>query len=148
MRLMQRVLKFLMIVWAAPYSCLGLTIGIAGLVSGGRGRYRDGALEFYGGATRWVVRHLPLGETTAAMTLGHVIIGQTARMLDDCAYHERVHVRQFERWGPLMGPAYLLSSAWLWYRGRDAYLDNPFEVEAYDADARRLEWRQYESGDD
>lgn len=126
-----RVIKILAIAWAAPYSCIGLAVGIAGMLSGGHGRYRQGALEFYGGATRWVVRHLPLGEFTAAMTLGHVIIGQTAQMLDDCADHERVHVRQFERWGPFMGPAYLLSSAWLWCRGRDAYRDNPFEVEAY-----------------
>lgn len=128
---MQRFVQLLLILWASPYSAIGLTVGVAGLMSGGRGRYRQGALEFYGGATRWVVRHLPLGEFTAAMTLGHVIIGQTAEMLDACAAHERVHVRQFERWGPMMGPAYLLSSAWLWMCGRDAYLDNPFEVEAY-----------------
>lgn len=126
-----RLLKLLLVLWASPYSAMGLAVGIAGLLSGGRGRYRDGALEFYGGATRWVVRHLPLGEFTAAMTLGHVIIGQTAEMLDACGEHERVHVRQFERWGPMMGPAYLLSSAWLWCRGRDAYRDNPFEIEAY-----------------
>ena len=42
-----------------------------------------------------------------------------------------VHVRQFERWGPLMGPAYLLSSLVLWLAGRRPYLDNPFEREAY-----------------
>ncbi len=124
-------MKVLLILWAAPYSLIGLAVGLAGLLSGGKGRYRQGALEFYGGATRWVVRHTPLGAATAAMTLGHVIIGQTAELLDACADHERVHVRQFERWGPFMGPAYLLSSAWLWARGRDAYRDNPFEVEAY-----------------
>jgi hypothetical protein len=33
-----------------------------------------------------------------------------------------------------------MSSFYLWLRGRDAYLDNPFECEAYAADAvRRLE---------
>ena len=45
--------------------------------------------------------------------------------------HERVHVRQCERWGPLFVPAYLGVSLWLMARGRDAYRDNPFEVEAY-----------------
>ena len=35
------------------------------------------------------------------------------------------------RWGLLFVPAYLACSAWLWLRGYDAYLDNPFEVEAY-----------------
>ncbi|MCC6507723.1 MAG: hypothetical protein IT423_01345 [Pirellulaceae bacterium] len=130
------LLKFFLILWASPYSFMGLTIGLIGLASGGRGRLRDGALEFYGGWTQWVVRHLPPGPYTQGMTLGHVIIGQTAAGLDDCAFHERIHVRQFERWGPLMGPAYLLCSAWLWIYGRDAYRDNPFEKQAYDAECR------------
>ena len=42
-----------------------------------------------------------------------------------------VHVRQFERWGPFMGPAYLLSSLYLWITGGRPYRDNPFEREAY-----------------
>ena len=46
--------------------------------------------------------------------------------------HETVHVRQFERWGLLMGPAYLLASFVLWIAGRQPYRDNPFEREAYD----------------
>ena len=123
--------KFVLIAWASPYSAFGLTIGLLGILSGGKGRVRDGALEFYGGSTSWIVRHLPTGPTTAGMTLGHVIIGQTTEGLDYCCAHERVHVRQFERWGPFMGPAYLLSSAWQWFRGRDAYRDNPFERQAY-----------------
>ena len=123
--------KCLLIAWASPYSLIGLTVGVIGILTGGMGRHRLGALEFYGGATAWLVRHLPTGPTTLGMTLGHVIIGQSPEGLDRCALHERVHVRQFERWGPLMGPAYLLSSAWLWCRGRDAYRDNPFERQAY-----------------
>ena len=42
-----------------------------------------------------------------------------------------VHVRQFERWGPFMGPAYLISSFMLWIIGRRPYRDNPFEREAF-----------------
>jgi hypothetical protein len=42
-----------------------------------------------------------------------------------------VHVRQYERWGPLFVPAYVLCSAVIWSRGGDAYRDNPFEREAY-----------------
>jgi hypothetical protein len=45
-----------------------------------------------------------------------------------------VHVRQYERWGPFFIPAYLLCSVWLMLRGYNAYLDNPFEVEAYAID--------------
>ena len=45
--------------------------------------------------------------------------------------HERIHVRQCERWGPLFLPAYLLASAFIALRGGNPYLDNPFEREAY-----------------
>ena len=45
--------------------------------------------------------------------------------------HEHVHVRQYERWGPFMLPAYFLSSFLAWRRGGDYYLDNRFEREAY-----------------
>ena len=45
--------------------------------------------------------------------------------------HERVHVRQCERWGPLFIPAYLLASLLIRLRGGRPYEDNPFEREAY-----------------
>lgn len=125
------MLKLLKIVWASPYSLLGIAIGLLGIVTGGRGRIREGAIEFYGGSTRMFVRLLPTGIHTAGFTLGHVILGQDDLGLDRVCKHERVHVRQFESWGLFMGPAYLLASAWMWLRGRRAYLDNPFEVEAY-----------------
>jgi len=123
--------KFCKIVWASPYSLLGILIGLAGLLTGGRTRLRSGAIEFYGGATRWIVRHLPTGKTTVGFTLGHVILGQDSDGLIFAGEHERVHVRQFELWGPFMGPAYLLASVWVWWRGGNAYFDNPFEKEAY-----------------
>jgi hypothetical protein len=72
------------------------------------------------------------------MTLGHTILGRDRESLEVSREHEHVHVRQYERWGPLFIPAYLGSSAWMWLRGRDAYRDNPFEVEAFADDARRL----------
>jgi hypothetical protein len=121
------------ILWAAPYSSLGLTIGLLSMLRGGSGRFRDCALEFYGGPTAWLVRHLPTGPSTLAITLGQLILGQSAAGLEACGRHERVHVAQFERWGLLMGPAYLLASLAQWCRGRDAYWDNPFEIEAYRA---------------
>jgi hypothetical protein len=66
------------------------------------------------------------------MTLGHVILARDQDCLDTSRDHEHVHVRQYERWGPLMIPLYLTASLVLWCRGYDAYLDNPFEREAYD----------------
>lgn len=127
------MIRVLRLLWASPYSLLGAAIGLIGLATGGGGRVRDGVAEFHGGFTRWVVRHSPLGETTLAITLGHTVIGQTEAALDIAHDHELVHVRQFERWGPLMGPAYCAASVWVWLRGGQAYRDNPFEREAYDA---------------
>lgn len=126
------ILKILVYLWALPYTLLGLTVGMLGLASGGAAQLRGGVVEFYGGGTRWFVRHLPHGEFTLALTLGHTILAQNDAALDICREHEWVHVRQFERWGPLMGPAYLGCSLWLWLRGGRPYRDNPFEREAYD----------------
>ncbi len=105
-------------------------------MTGGRARVRGGAIEFYGGAVRWMVRRLPTGESTLGITLGHVILGQSGEGLEYARQHERVHVRQFERWGVIMGPAYLLASVWIWSRGGRAYWDNPFEVQAYQESPR------------
>jgi hypothetical protein len=118
-------------VWASPYTILGLVIGGIGLCTGGHARIRGRTVEFYGGATKWFVRRLPHGASTRGFTLGHAILGQTAEGLDLARPHELVHVRQFERWGLFMGPAYVLSSIVLWIAGRDWYRDNPFEREAY-----------------
>ena len=60
-----------------------------------------------------------------------VVLGRSSSALDVCRDHELVHVQQYERWGPLFGPAYLGCSFYLWLRGRDPYRDNPFEREAY-----------------
>jgi hypothetical protein len=89
-------------------------------------------LEFYGGAVAWLLKKLPNGQFTLAMTWGHVILGQTDASLDVAREHEMVHVRQYERWGPFFGPSYVLCSLVLWLAGKDAYRDNPFEVQAYD----------------
>ena len=66
-----------------------------------------------------------------AMTFGHVILGQTAAALDLARNHELVHVRQYERFGPLFVPLYLWHSFRAWLRGGDPYRDNPFEQEAF-----------------
>jgi hypothetical protein len=123
--------RFLGVIWASPYTLIGLIVGLFGLCTGGRAQFRRGVIEFYGGGVKWLVMQLPHGQFTLAVTLGHSILGQSDASLDIAREHELVHVRQFERWGPLMGPAYFLSSFYLWMVGKRPYRDNPFEREAY-----------------
>jgi hypothetical protein len=120
--------------WAAPYSALGLVLAWLVVVAGGWWRLRAGALECGGGRIGWKVGRLPPSLSFTAMTLGHVILGVDGAVLDASRSHEQVHVRQYERWGPLFLPAYLLSSAYQWLRGRHPYLDNRFEREARASD--------------
>ena len=125
--------RLIVVVWAVPYTMLGLLVGGVGLCTRGGVRVRDGVVEFHGGFVKWFLQRLPVpGEQHAlAITFGHTVLGQTEAALDVAHDHEMVHVRQYERWGPLMGPAYLTCSLVLWLMGRNPYRDNPFEREAY-----------------
>lgn len=115
--------------WALPTTLVGLAAGALTLCTGGRVQRRQGALEFHGGFARWFLERSPFVRA-AAMTLGHVIIGQDEFCLDSCRDHEQAHVRQVERWGGLFIPAYFLASYIAWKRGNHYYLDNYFERDA------------------
>ncbi|WP_246112887.1 hypothetical protein [Allorhodopirellula solitaria] len=130
--LITTLLFLVRVLWASPYTLVGLLIGGIGLCFGGRVRVRGRSIEFYGGGIRWFLHRLPHGQFTLALTLGHTILGQTDAALDICRRHEAIHVAQYERWGPFMLPAYYLSSVFVWLTGRRFYRDNPFEVEAND----------------
>lgn len=122
--------KLLLVVWTFPNTLIGLTVGTVGLLTGGKAQIEEGCIEFYGGVVeKWLERLNVFG-----MTLGHTILGQTKNGLRIVRKHEQVHVRQYERWGPLFLPAYLGCSAWLWLKGKDYYRQNPFELEAYGID--------------
>jgi hypothetical protein len=121
----------LAIAWASPWSLLGLTAGLFALATGGHMRRVGRVLEFHGGLLDVVLRRVPIAGGAAAMTLGHCVIARTSGDLERSRDHELIHVAQYERWGPLFVPAYFACSAWMWLRGFDAYLDNPFEREAY-----------------
>lgn len=119
-------------IWASPWTLCGLVIGAAALLSGGSVRRERGTLGFCGGAARGFLRIFPFVRGASAMALGHVVLAQTADALDGAYDHELVHVRQYERWGPLFVPLYVAASLWQQLRGRHPYWDNPFEREAYD----------------
>jgi hypothetical protein len=129
MPVMLQICKY---IWAAPTTCVGLILIMFASGSAVRVRVVRGVIEAQGGAIGWLLEHgVPLPGGASAMTLGHVVIGRDQRCLDETREHERVHVRQCERWGPLFIPAYLSASVIVRLRGRDAYRDNPFEREAF-----------------
>lgn len=117
--------------WAAPNSVIGLALGVVALMFGASMRVRSGALEF-GGA------RIPRPFAFCAITFGHVILGVDHATLEAVRAHEQVHVRQYERWGPLFVPAYLLSSLVQLVRRRNPYRDNYFEREAREKAANAL----------
>lgn len=120
--------------WAAPNTVIGLTLTALALFSGGRTRLYRGVIETHGGIVRFLLRRCtPLAGGAAAITFGHCVLAVDRTTLDWTRRHERVHVRQAERWGPLFIPAYLFASLWARLRGGHFYRDNAFERQAYGA---------------
>jgi hypothetical protein len=129
-----RLWKYL---WAFPATLLGLAFVPLTWLTGGTIAVKRGVLEIHGGAAAAFLRRgVPGLGPAAAMTLDHVILGRDQHCLDQSREHEHVHVGQYERWGLLMIPAYLLASLAVFLRGGDPYLDNPFERQAYERQAQ------------
>ena len=112
--------KGLKMVWAAPGSLIGVVLSPLF-----RRRCTMHGVLLCEGA-EWARR---LGWPYRAITFGHVILS-VDELDEPTLRHELVHVRQFERWGPLFIPLYLLASGWALVRGRHHYRDNRFEREA------------------
>ena len=125
--------RWLAYLWALPTTAVGLLVLMLGAMTGGvRYRVVDGVLELHGGlVTRLLTGWTLLPGGASAMTLGHVVLGRDELCLDCTREHERVHVRQCERWGPLFLPAYGLASLVALARRQRPYRDNRFEREAY-----------------
>jgi hypothetical protein len=133
--LVPRVLRYL---WASPNTALGLIGLVVALITGGRARLVAGVIEVEGGLVAWLLARIPfLRGGAAALTLGHVVLGRSKAFNEFLRAHERVHVAQYERWGPLFLPAYFASSLWVLARGGDPYRDNVFEREAFALTSRQ-----------
>lgn len=130
-------MKLLRYLWASPATLVGLLLAAIAIAGGGRARRVQGVIEVGGGRLHRLVARLPEGCRFGAITLGHVIVGLDEAVLGRARSHEQVHVRQYERWGIFFFPAYLGSSLVQLARGRDPYLDNCFEAEAFGRGARR-----------
>jgi len=126
------VTTILAILWASPWTAFGLLNGGLGLLTGGHAQRTGRVLEFWGGWVTVYLRIFPLVSGASAVAFGHTILGRSRAALEASREHELVHVRQYERWGPLFVPAYLLCWVVLWLRGKSPYLDNPFEREAFE----------------
>lgn len=103
--------------WASPYSVVGLLLGVLGAAFGARLRWQPSELALV--VSRW-----PWGRG-GALTLGNVIVHTGERLDVPCltyahragrgveppvslADHERAHVYQYMLLGPLFLPLYLL----------------------------------------
>ena len=118
--------------WASPATLLGL-LALPGIwLVGGSTRWVNGVWEMEGRGVGWLLHGaVPWAGPVAAMTLGHVVWARTPADLEATRLHERVHVRQYERWGPLFIPLYVLASGVAYLQGGDPYRDNLFEREAF-----------------
>lgn len=105
-------------VWTLPNTLLGV---LAGLLTFQVPRMKGGALVF--DRTPRGLTWLLLRMNRSAMTVGFVIV--SARPLTPTALaHERHHVRQYCRWGPLFIPVYFALAV------PYGYWRHPFEISA------------------
>ena len=127
------LLRLVQYLWTSPNTLLGLAMLPSALASRGEIRVVCGVLEVNSPLISSLFDRLLLRwGGTSAITLGHVVLGRSREALEVTRMHERVHVRQYELWGPFFIPCYLLSSLLAYRRGKDPYLDNLFERKAYE----------------
>jgi hypothetical protein len=113
-------MKFLRYVWASPATIVGV---VASLAFKRRFVVRG---VLVGEGASWPRR---LGWRYRAITLGHCVLC-VDEIDPDLMAHEMVHVRQFERWGPLLLFAYPAASVRALASGGHYYRDNYFEAQA------------------
>ncbi len=132
---MQMVVVALRYFWALPASLVGIAFVFLALIGGGKAKVYHGVCEAYGGwLGKLLAFRMPFSGSVAAITFGHVVLGDCERSLDATRAHEREHVRQYERWGILFFPAYLIAGLWAWLKGGNPYRDNVFEIAARKAE--------------
>ena len=115
--------------WAGPWTLVAVALAPVVALTGGRTALRRGILELSGGLLPSVLRRLPPGRV-AAITVGHAVLAADQAALDLTRAHERVHVAQYEQWGPFFPLVYGLASWTAWRRGQHYYRDNRFERDA------------------
>ena len=125
-----KALLALRLLWALPCSAIGVALGLLLVGIGGSAKRVGHTIEFaltvhHEQLPKWALRLRFSG-----ITFGHVILGQSHEVLAVLRPHERVHVRQYERLGPLFFIAYPASSLVAMLSGQCPYRGNRFEQEA------------------
>ena len=118
------------LLWAMPCSAIGLGLAAFALVAGGKAKWSAGALEVTYRDSRASCGKLAQTLPFRGIVFGHVILAVTQEELATIGAHERVHVEQYERWGPFFLIAYVASSLWQLLRRRSPYWHNYFEIQA------------------
>lgn len=126
-----KLLRLLRYIWALPNSIIGLLLLPLSLASGGEAHIVGGVLEISGTAVARALALIPFCGSAEALTLGHVVLAGSEEIMDRWRSHERMHVLQYELWGPFFIPAYFWSSLVARMKGKDGYLGNRFEAEAF-----------------
>ena len=126
----RKLIQTAKVIWAAPCSIIGLAVAASIVALGGKAKYSSIALEVTFRPSEAQCRKLARMLPFHAITLGHVIIAVTEHDLNCLRAHELIHVQQYERWGVAFFVAYAASSIWQLLKGRKAYWDNYFEVQA------------------
>ena len=117
--------------WPGLITLMFLPLAPLARATGGDFAWHTGVLEIWGGVVgKSLKKGIPLFGSVAAITLGHVVAGYSYACIQATRSHERVHVRQFERWGFLFPLVYWLAGTWCFLKGGRWYWDNPFEQEA------------------
>ena len=121
------------VIWSSPVGVLGLLGALLFRIARwGQLRVSDGAVEVIarGPLARWLA-----DKQWAAFTLGWTIFYWKEEFADHPSIrrHEREHIRQFLRFGPLMLVLYPLLGVCVALGGGHFYRDNPLEKAARDA---------------
>lgn len=130
-------------IWGLPTTLLGLIVGVL-FYRITQLRFRDGCLEAVAGTRNGRTR---IWNRPTAQTIGWLIVYAQARDIAPgrLSVHERVHVVQSHLLGPFMLPMYGIAHLIVWaLQGfkdhHDAYLGNPFEIQAYKRQSRTDAW--------
>ena len=126
----RRIALLLRVLWALPCSVVGALLGMAIVALGGSARRVDHTIEVALAVEQPHTLVWARQFRFSAITLGHVIVGQSHEALAALRAHERVHVRQYELFGPLFFVAYPGASVWALIRGQCPYRGNHFEKQA------------------